>query len=75
MTAVKALRPSPLDLFNIGHDTQAIAKIAGISEAVALKLITMERSERLGRANPYENSKREKPGKALIPFAGQQPRH
>ncbi len=75
MTAVKAIRPSPLDLFNIGHDTQAIAKIAGISEAVALKLITMERSERLGRANPYGNSKGTKAGKPLIPYAGRHPHH
>lgn len=42
------------NLFAKGHDTHEIARMLGITEAEALKRVTIARSKRLGMPSPYE---------------------
>lgn len=47
--------PTSYDLFKRGYDTVEIAKYFGISEAAALKSLTIQRSETLRRGDPYKH--------------------
>ena len=45
--------------FDLGWDTALIAQHMGISEAKALKLVTIERSKLLAKPEPYEEQQNE----------------
>lgn len=52
-----AHRPmTPLELFRAGSDTAQIARIFSISEAQALRLVSSERSAKLGLPDPHQRS-------------------
>ena len=48
--------PTSYDLFKRGYDTLAIAEYFKISEAAALKSLTIQRSEALGKIAKFETT-------------------
>ena len=48
-------RSSHLEIFRAGYDAFQVKTIKRISEPMALKLITLERSAALGLPNPYQS--------------------
>ena len=52
--AIRQFAPSAYSLFLLGKDTSDIAKALGVSEAKALKVLSVERSQSKGLPAPYE---------------------
>lgn len=63
-----------LELFRAGHDTAQIAHILRMSEAQALKALTLQRASDLGLASPYSgepvNLSVRPPVSCLMEYAG-----
>lgn len=49
-------RSRAYDMFNLGYDTTVLAKRFQVTEATALRWVSIERSKRLGLPSPYEGA-------------------
>lgn len=67
---------SALQLFRLGRDTATIASILQISEAMALKQVSSQRSAALGQPDPYNSYPAEREAnqgrQALVAYAGRE---